>query len=142
MKNLISSTVLVLWLFGNCSPDSSDIINEERTKEVLEHHWRAFKENDLDAVMADYTEESILITPDSTYVGLDAIRENFINAFVAFPKDQDPLQLKKTIIEKDVAYIIWQANTSAFDLTFATDTFIIRNGKIIRQTYGGVSKRK
>lgn len=139
MKNLICFMVLILLFFGSCSSNSSKNISQENTKEVLEHHWVAFKENDLEAVMADYTEESILITPDSTYKGIDAIRENFKRAFVAFPREQDPLQLNQTVIEEDVAYIIWQANTSDSDLSFATDTFIIRDGKIIRQTYGGVS---
>ena len=139
MKNLFCFMMPILLLLGSCSSDSSNNISQEKTKEVLEHHWVAFKENDLEAVMADYTDESILITPDSTYKGLDAIRGNFERAFVAFPKDQNPLQLNQTVIEEDVAYITWESKTADSELSFATDTFIIRDGKIIRQTYGGVS---
>lgn len=89
--------------------------------------------------MADYIEESILITPDATYQELEAIRENFVRAFKAFPKDQQPLQLNKSVVVKDVGYILWQAKTTTMELTFATGTFLIRDGKILRQTYGGVT---
>jgi ketosteroid isomerase-like protein len=73
---------------------------------VLDHHWKAFKENNLEEVMADYTENSILITPHSTYRGLEAIRGNFIAAFQAFPTKQNPLRLNKTVVERDIAYIL------------------------------------
>ncbi len=142
MKSSLYWLSAFLLMFGSCSLNSSSQINQEQTKQVVEHHWKAFKENNLEEVMADYTESSILITPDSTYRGLEQIRGNFIAAFKAFPTEQNPLKLNKTIVERDVAYILWQANTAAFDLLFATDTFIIQDGKIISQTYGGFSKSK
>lgn len=132
--------IFIVAALAGCSGNSSVHFSEEKTKEVLDHHWVAFKENDLEAVMADYTEESILITPDATYQGLEAIRENFVRAFKAFPKDQQPLQLNKTVVVKDVGYILWQAKTTSMELSFATDTFLIHDGKIVRQTYGGVAK--
>ena len=88
--------------------------------------------------MADYTEASILITPDKTYKGLAEIRENFVQAFALFPKDSATLILDKSIVQQDVGYIIWQATTPKFKLTYGTDTFIIQNGKIVRQTFAGV----
>jgi hypothetical protein len=79
--------------------------------------------------MADYTEESVLITPDATFKGLGEIRKNFEDAYRIFPKDKTVFQLSKRVIDRDVAYILWQAKTPTFNLTYATDTFIIRNGK-------------
>jgi hypothetical protein len=114
-------------------------ISEDKTKEVLDHHWEAFIQNNMEAVMADYTDESVLITPDATYKGLAEIQKNFENAFKSFPKDQTTFKLNKSVLHGDVAYILWQAKTPAFDLTYATDTFIIRDGKIISQTYAGVA---
>jgi hypothetical protein len=113
-------------------------INEDQTKKVLQHHWDAFQGNDLEGTMADYTEQSILITPDKTYKGLAEIRANFVAAFGAFPKASSSLKLTKSIVNQDIGYIIWEATTPSFNLTFATDTFIIQNGKIVRQTYAGV----
>lgn len=121
------------------SSQDSNRISEDKTKEVLDHHWKAFIENRLDEVMADYTEESVLITPDKTFKGLAEIRKNFEDAYKIFPKDKTAFHLNKSVIDRDVAYILWQAKTPTFNLTYATDTFIIRNGKIIRQTYAGVA---
>jgi hypothetical protein len=138
---ILMSSVLLL---ANCQDKSGTInqqsIAEEVTDQVLKHHWDAFKANDLEATMEDYTEESILITPDRTYKGLSEIRENFISAFLVFPKDSSTLQLDKSVVQGDVGYIIWKATAPRLNLNFATDTFIIRDGKIVRQTYAGVSQ--
>lgn len=118
--------------------DVSKAPNEEKTKEVLDHHWQAFKANDLEATMADYTEESVLITPDKTFKGLKEIRENFVYAFSVFPKESSTLQLDKSVVVNDVGYIIWQATSPKTKVTFGTDTFIVKKGKIVRQTFAGV----
>ena len=117
---------------------SENSISEENTKEVLDHHWEAFKANDLEETMKDYTDESVLITPQATYRGLDEIRNNFVNAFKAFPKDSTDFTLDKSIVVNDVGYILWKSKTPTFNLTYATDTFIIRDGKIVRQTFAGL----
>jgi len=113
--------------------------DEAKTKEVLDHHWATFQTNDLDGVMADYSDESILITPDRTFKGLTEIRENFVGAFKAFPKDSTAIKLNKSVISQDVAYIIWEASGPKVKISYGTDTFIIRGGKIVRQTYAGVT---
>lgn len=139
---IILSTVIYLTGCNQQNSDNKDEINEATTKAVLDHHWETFVNNDLEGVMEDYTEESILITPDVTYRGLDEIRQNFINAFSAFPRSHSTLKLNQSKVEKDLAYILWQADTPDFNLNYATDTFLIRNGKIIRQTYAGVAVPK
>jgi hypothetical protein len=143
MKPYLLCLSLIALLFSNCSenktPAETASINEETTSKVLDHHWEAFRANDLEGTMIDYTEESVLITPDKTYKGLQEIRENFVFAFSLFPKDSSTLKLNKSIVNKDVGYIIWEASTPKFNLSFGTDTFIVRDGKIIRQTYAGVA---
>lgn len=134
--------LFLVSLFACNQPQQSDPeeISEARTKEVLEHHWTAFQNNDLEETMKDYTEESVLITPNATFRGLEEIRNNFINAFRAFPKDSSTFNLDKSVVVNDVGYILWNSKTPGFNLRYATDTFIIRNGKIIRQTYAGVTE--
>ena len=154
MKKEIYFAVALLSLAGGCSDSTStrvqdspnrqqteapNPISEDKTKQVLEHHWQAFIQNNMEEVMADYTEASVLITPDATFKGLDEIRKNFENAFKTFPKDKTTFQLNKSVIEKEVAYILWRAKTPTLDLTYATDTFVIRDGKIMSQTYAGVA---
>ena len=143
MKTKLLCLSLTAFFLANCSDTKptadTPAFSEESTSKVLDHHWEAFKANDLEETMADYTEESVLITPDKTYKGLQEIRENFIGAFKAFPKDSSTLKLNKSVAHKDVGYIIWEASAPTFNLSFGTDTFIIQNNKIIRQTYAGVA---
>lgn len=95
--------LLLFCAFVACTPEKTTSgISEDKTKEILDHHWVAFQANDLEATMEDYTEESVLITPDATYNGLDEIRKNFVNAFAAFPKDSSTLVLDKSVVVKDV----------------------------------------
>jgi hypothetical protein len=159
MKIQLLSISLMILLLANCaekktaadvqsvSPDSTAVpsittggpsISEESTAKVLDHHWQAFGANDLEAVMADYTEESILITPDKTYKGLKEIRDNFVFAFTVFPKGSSTLKLRKSIVQQEVGYITWEATTPKTKKSFNTDTFIIHDGKIVRQTYAGL----
>jgi ketosteroid isomerase-like protein len=63
----------------------------------------------MEEVMADYSEESVLITPNATFKGLAEIRNNFKNAFITFSSDKTSFVLSKSVIDRDVAYILWQA---------------------------------
>ncbi|SFT37834.1 hypothetical protein SAMN04489724_0491 [Algoriphagus locisalis] len=144
--------VAVLCTTFSCSPKNEEIAetltseneiqkrnyDEQTTQQVLDHHFKAFVENNLEEVMADYTEESILITPDRTYRGLAEIRENFVNAYAALPKDSTSVTLIKSLATKDVGYIIWEADAPNFEFKNSSDTFIIHDGKIVRQTFMGV----
>ncbi|HLW21256.1 MAG TPA: nuclear transport factor 2 family protein [Cyclobacteriaceae bacterium] len=136
---LLAATFLFML---SCTTASNEGIDEKTTQTVLDHHWETFVNNDLEGVMEDYTEESVLITPDVTYRGLKEIRQNFIRVFKSFPVDGGKLTLNKSIVVQDVGYILWEADVPEFKLLYATDSFIIRNGKIIRQTFAGVVEPK
>ena len=125
-------------LLAGCTPGVKTVgIDDAVTKNVLDHHVQTFQANDLEGVMADYTEQSILVTPDRTYTGLAEIRENFVAAFQALPNPGTTMTVVKSVVSKDVAYIVWTATTPTLNFKYATDTFIIQDGKIVRQTYAG-----
>jgi hypothetical protein len=140
---VVKYPVLILFaacLFAGCESKAALTKDEEqKTAEILNHHWKTFHDNDLEGVLADYTEESILITPNRTYKGMQEIRDNFVSAFATFPKSTATMQLNKSVVQRDVGYILWEATGPKIRLSFGTDTFVIRNGKIISQTYGGVA---
>ena len=104
----------------------------ESTQAVLQHHLQAFGEG-IDSIMSDYTENSVLITPDATYRGLNEIRD-FFTAFVAgLPAGiWDAFRMKRQEVTGDVAYIVWEALPW---IALGTDTFVVREGKIAFQTY-------
>lgn len=110
---------------------------EEACRELLERHLHSFQENDLQAVMSDYTSESILVTQDATYKGLDEINVFFTGMIAHFPKQSSSFKLDKLVVSDELAYIVWHGTTPSLNVPFATDTFIIRQGKIFQQTFAG-----
>lgn len=138
MKNFSIIAIALIVAACNSGAKMTDTtVDEAITKQVLEHHMQTFAKNDLEGVMADYTEESILVTPDRTFTGLAEIKENFVGAFQALPTIGTTITNIKSVATKDVGYIVWKATTPTLEFKYATDTFIIRDGKILRQTYAG-----
>ena len=102
------------------------------TEATLARHLDAFTQGP-DAIMRDYTDDSLLISPDSSLRGLAEIRP-FFERFLA---DSPPeLLAAMTIVRREVqgeiAYIVWKAEPF---IPLATDTFLIRDDKIVTQTF-------
>jgi ketosteroid isomerase-like protein len=110
------------------------------SRDTVMHHLVSFQSNDLESVVADYTNESVLVTHDATYKGPEEIREFFAALMVHFPKQQTNFELDKMVVHDELVYIVWHANTPSLDVPFGTDTFIVRDGKIYRQTFAGQLK--
>ena len=105
------------------------------TEKVLDHHLKAFGEGDLTAILADYTEESVLLTANGPVKGQAALRPVFEAFFAEFAKPGASFEIKQRIIEGEVAYIVWVAETADNVYELATDTFLVRDGKIAVQTF-------
>ncbi|MEP7280024.1 MAG: nuclear transport factor 2 family protein [Bacteroidota bacterium] len=110
------------------------------TKNIIMHHLGSFQDNDLEAVITDYTNESVLITQDEIYTGQDQIKHFFAGLMIHFPKHQSDFNLDKMIICNKLVYIVWHASTPSLEVSLGTDTFIINNGKISQQTFAGLLK--
>src|SRR4051812_7404372 len=92
---------------------------------LLVRHLNSFMHNDLQAVMLDYTDKSLLITQDATYTGLNEIKEFFTNLMIHFPKQESKFELDKMIVKDELGFIVWHANTPSLIVSLGTDTFII-----------------
>jgi hypothetical protein len=110
--------------------------NIEQTRNILLHHWEAFGAGNIEEIMADYADDAILVTPEGTRKGEAQIRSLFEELFdEMFSPASSSLNLSKQVVEGKIAYILWSGSSSGYDATFATDTFVIRDGKIIAQTF-------
>jgi len=107
------------------------LINPEK---VFQHHLKALGENDIEELMRDYTEQSELWTPDGDIVGLKAISSFFSYAFTLFPKDLTKFEIKRMIARDSKVYVVWTADSPLVNVSFATDSFDIREGKILWQS--------
>lgn len=102
------------------------------TRAVLEHHLRAFYEG-IDPLMDDFTADSVIITHDATYRGLKEIRAFFTALIEGLPEGFDEaVKVRRQEIAGEVAYLLWDAKPW---FPFCTDTFLVRNGKILYQTF-------
>lgn len=106
------------------------------TKDVLDHHLQAFAAGDAAEAAKDYDDESVLIVPDATIKGAEAIQAAFAGFFDGiFKPGTYDFAMDKTEIVDNVAYILWHAKTSAGDIPLGTDTFLVKDGKIAVQTF-------
>ena len=106
------------------------------TRSVIDRHLGAFSRGDLDALVADYTHESVLITQDAVFRGPEEIRGFFAELLSeGFRPGTYEFSLEILRVEKDTAYIVWTARCGSFDVVLATDTFLLRGGSIAIQTF-------
>jgi ketosteroid isomerase-like protein len=105
------------------------------TKDVLANHLRAFDQGDLSGILADYAPDALLFTKDGVFQGADAIRPLFEALFAEFGQPGATFNMKQQLVEGDYAYILWTAETADNVYELATDTFIVREGKIVAQSF-------
>src|SRR3982751_4235312 len=98
----------------------------ETSRFIIMHHLGSFQDNDLEALVSDYTDESVLITQDATYKGPREIRGFFVTLMIHFPIRQSSFELDKVVVNDELVYIVWHANTPSLEVSLGTDTFIVR----------------
>lgn len=106
------------------------------TESVLEHHLATFGDCDLEGIMEDYADDAVVITQSGTFRGHDEIRELFSGLFDEFSDSSVSFSLEEDVTVEEYAYIVWNAETPENEYEFATDTFVIRDGAIVAQTFG------
>jgi len=107
------------------------------TKEVIDHHLKAFAEKDLKGVLSDYAPGAVLFTPQGPLRGPDAIRPLFQTMIAEFAKPGAAFSMKQQFSDGDYAYILWTAETADNVYELGTDTFVVQNGKIVAQSFTG-----
>jgi ketosteroid isomerase-like protein len=109
----------------------------ESTAMVLERHLRALGAGDPDALLADYAPDAVLCLPDQTVKGIEALRAFFAQIGPLFPVGQTQFEVLRQEVHGDRGYVAWRASSPALDPSGGADTFVIRNGKIVFQSFGG-----
>ena len=105
------------------------------TNDVLTQHLTCFGENNLDGVLADYSPDAVLFIPGGPLKGPDAIKPFFQALLSEFAKPGAAFSMLEQYVEGDYAYILWSAETAENSYDAATDTFVVRNGKIVAQSF-------
>jgi ketosteroid isomerase-like protein len=112
------------------------------TSDVLDRHLKAFAQSDVDGVLADYSPDAVLFVPGGPLKGPEAIKPLFEALVSEFAKPGSSFTMQERYIEGEYAYILWTAETADNSYEFATDTFCVRNGKIVAQSFAAKVKPK
>jgi ketosteroid isomerase-like protein len=107
------------------------------TKDVIDHHLKAFAERNLNGVLSDYAPGVVFFTPHGPLHGPDAIRPLFQALIAEFAKPGATFTMKQQLFDGDHAYILWTAETADNVYELGTDTFVVRDGKIVAQSFTG-----
>jgi len=106
------------------------------TRAVVEHHLDALQRADLEATLDDYTDESLLLVAGSEPVrGREALAAVFGPAIDAmFAPPSSAFMLDSLVAVGEYALITWHMTYPGGEVSFGTDTFVVRDGKIVLHT--------
>jgi ketosteroid isomerase-like protein len=103
--------------------------------EILEHHNTAVLGNDYAEMIADYTEDAVLMTLSGVYTGKEAIGGALQQLMRDMP-NMKPLESPTNVlkIEGDTLLLRWSAESDTGKILDAVDTIVLKGDRIWRQT--------
>ena len=101
-------------------------------QEVFAHHGKALAAGDLDEIVADYADDSVVITSAGIARGKDGVRTVFAKLLDDLPNAA--WDLKTQILDGDVLFLEWAADSAVNRVDDGVDTFVFRDGMIQAQT--------
>jgi ketosteroid isomerase-like protein len=108
-------------------------------KQHMTDHLSALRRGDIDALLAHYNEQSVLIHQQGIARGLSEIKamlEFFLSNVI--PPASTTLDLQVEYIYDNVGYIAWASESDLFTIEFATDTMVFDGDIIAVQTSAGI----
>lgn len=110
---------------------------------TLDHHLHSFGEGDVAALLEDYTEESMIIIPNAVIRGLGQIKDFFTNLTTEVLPPGCDFELLEKVVEDNIGYIVWHAESDGFKIPYASDTFVFdEDDKILVQTVAFILHEK
>lgn len=101
-------------------------------QEVFAHHGAALAAGDLDEIVVDYAEDSVLISPAGVARGKGAIRSLFATLLADLPDAN--WDLTTQLFDDDILFLVWTADSAVNRVDDGVDTFVFRDGMIRAQT--------
>jgi hypothetical protein len=101
-------------------------------QQIFQHHGESLGAEDLDAIVSDYSEDAIFITPAGVLRGKAGVRQGFIKLLSDIPKASWTLPTQ--LYENDVLLLEWKADSAKTKVDDGIDTFVFKDGLIRAQT--------
>ena len=105
------------------------------TQAVLDHHLQCFGAGDLEGLLSDFAPDAVIFTQMGPLRGEDALKGLFRSLIAEFAKPTSAVETKVLTVDGDYAYTVWSADTADNVYELACDTFVVRNGKFVMQSF-------
>ena len=102
------------------------------TEEALASHEAALGEQNPDKISTHYAKKAVVIVNGATYRGPKEIAHFYATLIRDLPGAI--WRTNVAVIHDDLAYVEWACRSPAASVKFGTDTFVVTNGLITRQT--------
>ena len=109
-------------------------------QQIFQHHAEALGAEDLDGIVADYSDDAIFMTPAGVLQGKAGVRQAFTKLLSDLPKTK--WELKTQLYENDILLLEWTADSAKTKVDDGIDTFVFKDGFIRAQTVRYTLRRK
>jgi len=131
MKQKLMTGLVALASAGAFAADVSPRLRE--TQDAWQRHIDAWTQRDVPAILADYSNDALILVNGRRFEGKEAIGRLFRNFFAVFDRAQRHV-IDPATVEEGMIYISWNALIEGKEHPFGTDTFVVEDGKIRYQT--------
>ena len=111
---------------------------EQKVLDVFNRHVAAFNSGNLDAILNDFGEHALVVTPDGVFEGRERIRVVYQYLLAEFGRidrgDSPGLTFDVLQVRHDTLFIAWHAESKLHVFPFGTDTFICNGDRFQRQS--------
>ena len=107
----------------------------EQTQAVLTRNGDAFASGNLDAILANYAQDAVMVRPGRTYRGHAELREMF-SAVLANLGDLNS-SITSLSVAEGIGLMTWTATSASGRVLQGVDTFVVAGDRIVAQTYCG-----
>jgi ketosteroid isomerase-like protein len=101
-------------------------------QQIFQHHAEALGAEDLDGIVADYSDDAFFMTPAGVQRGKAGIRNAFNKLLSEIPRAK--WTLKTQLYENDILLLEWAADSAKTKIDDGSDTFVFKEGFIRAQT--------
>ena len=105
-----------------------------QTKAVIDDHLADFGKGDVDAILANYAADAVVMVPGKVMRGPEALRGMFEELVAEFGQPGVTFEMLDQHVAGDMMLLVFRAETAKRVIELGNDTFIVRDGKIAQQT--------
>ncbi len=100
--------------------------------EVFAHHVEALRAEDLDGIIADYTDDAVWLSPDGALRGRWQISQGYVRLLAELPRAD--WEFKTLVAANDVLLVEWAADAGRSRVDDGIDTYVFQSGMIKAQS--------